>query len=143
MDCSDLVSNSWLAGFIVVNSGFFVSFSEPNKSKSSSIIKNFRIACSLNIEQRMTDPISKLIYEYLFLKISSFLKCKLEISKHNVNKNYIKVRAYNQTSLKIVLNYFDQYNLYSSKYLDYKDWSKIVLALLKKQIIYQKINWLF
>jgi len=132
IDCSDLGSNSWLAGFIDGDGGFYIRYSDPNKSLNFSKKKFFRIACSLTIEQRMIDTISNLSYENLFLEISKFLNCKLEISTHNVDKNYFKIRAYNQISLKIILNYFDKFSLYSSKYLDYKDWRKVVESLLVK-----------
>jgi hypothetical protein len=35
------------------------------------------------------------------------------------------VIAHNLTSHKIVLKYFENYPLYSSKYLSYKDWCKV------------------
>jgi hypothetical protein len=68
----------------------------------------------------MIDPSSGLSYKPLFLKIAELLGTKLEISRHN-DKNYYLVRGNNRKSLNLILNYFYFYNLYSSKYLDYKN----------------------
>lgn len=119
-DDSDISSNSWLAGFIDADGGFYIRYTRGNK---------FRIACSLNIEQGMMEPTSNLSYQPLFVSISQFLNTKLSISKHN-NKSYFLIRADNRISLKIILDYFYKYNLYSSKYLDYKNWAITAQFLL-------------
>ena len=61
--------------------------------------------------------------------MSEFLNTKLEISIHK-NKSYFLIRASNRNNLKIILNYFNLYNMYSSKYLDYKNWAITAKALL-------------
>jgi LAGLIDADG endonuclease len=137
-DYSYISANNWLAGFIDADGGFYIRYSETTK---------FRIACILTLEQRMIDPISNLSYEPLLLEISKFLNAKLEISKHNKNKFYFKIRASNRNSLKIILNYFNFYKMYSSKYLDYLNWANAAQLLLdinvytldnKKHIYYLK-----
>jgi len=119
-DNSELGSNNWLAGFIDADGGFYIRYTDKAK---------FRIACILTIEQRKIDPISNLSYEPLFLKISVFLNTKLEFSKHN-NKSYFLIRASNRNNLKIILYYFSYYKLYSSKYLDFLNWSETAKLLL-------------
>ena len=122
-DYSDLSANNWLAGFIDAEGGFYIRYSETTK---------FRIACFLTLEQRMIEPISNLSYEPLLSEISKFLNAKLEISKHNKNKSYFMIRASNRNSLKIILNYFNSYKMYSSKYLDYLNWANAAQLLLDK-----------
>ena len=122
-DYSDLSANNWLAGFIDAEGGFYIRYSETTK---------FRIACFLTLEQRMIEPISNLSYEPLLSEISKFLNAKLEISKHNKNKSYFMIRASNRYSLKIILNYFNSYKMYSSKYLDYLNWANAAQLLLDK-----------
>jgi hypothetical protein len=36
-------------------------------------------------------------------------------------------------SLNILVNYLDKYSLFSSKYLDYKDWKEIVLLIFENK----------
>jgi hypothetical protein len=81
--------------------------------------KKFRIACELRIEQRIIDPFSGLSYEPLFLKLAEFLGQRLVISKHNKVKEYYLVRGNNRRDLINILGYFNQFDLYSSKRLDY------------------------
>lgn len=121
-DYSAIDGNNWLAGFIDADGGFYIRYSETNK---------LRIACSLNIEQRMIEPTSNLSYEPLFLIISEFLNAKLEVSKHN-DKSYYLIRASNRNNLQIILNYFYSFNMYSSKYLDYQHWAIVAKLLLSK-----------
>jgi hypothetical protein len=94
--------------------GFHIRYTDTEGSK-------FRIACTLTIEQRKIDPFSNLSYLPLFSKLSFFLNSKLEISKHNIDREYYKIRGYNRNSISIILNYFNKFNLYSSKYLDYNN----------------------
>jgi len=124
VDLSNLDANNWFAGFTNADGSFQIRYTKGSKVK---------IACSLNIEQRMLEPISGLSYQPLFLKLSEFLGTKLEISQHNLNKEYYKVRGYNRKSLNIILKYFSKFNLYSSKYLDYKDWAEVAELLLDKK----------
>jgi hypothetical protein len=138
-DFSAIGCNNWLAGFIDADGGFCIRYSETTK---------FRIACSLNLEQRMVEPTSNLSYEPIFLKISEFLNAKLEISKHNNNKSYFLIRASNRKNLQIILNYFCSFNMYSSKYLDFQHWAIVAKLLLdnraydlkNKKYIYQLKN---
>jgi hypothetical protein len=69
----------------------------------------------------MIEPFSNLSYKDLFSKISEFLNCNLRISIHNKDKTYFSVEANNRISLQIILDYFNNFSLYSSKHLDYKD----------------------
>jgi hypothetical protein len=40
------------------------------------------------------------------------------------------VRVHNRKSLNLVLDYFSKFKLYSSKYLDYKNWAVVARLLL-------------
>jgi hypothetical protein len=116
LDYSDLSINNWLAGFIDADGSFNIRYTTKN-----SITQKFRIACTLRIEQRMIDPYSNLSYEPLFLKISSFLNTKLRTSIHHKNKTYYLIEASNRSNIKIIIDYFSEFSLYSSKHLDYLD----------------------
>jgi hypothetical protein len=127
LDNSDLSSNNWLAGFIDADGSFIIRY-----TTKSSTTKKFRIGCSLNIEQRMIDPYSNLSYEPLFLKISSFLNTNLRTSIHHKDKTYYLIQAGTRSNIKIIIDYFSEFSLYSSKHLDYLDWRAAGIALLDK-----------
>ena len=122
-DYSDISSNNWLGGFLDADGGFYVRYTNSTK---------LRIACTMTLEQRMIEPMSNLSYEPLFLEISKFLKTKLNISKHNENKSYFMIRIHNRNSLKIIIDYFNCYKIYSSKYLDYLNWVTVAKLLLDR-----------
>ena len=70
----------------------------------------------------MIDPSSKNSYYNILKKIATFLLCNLLTRKQNLTNNtYYTLTASSLESIKIVINYFNKYPLYSSKYLDYKD----------------------
>ena len=140
-DYSDLGNNNWLSGFIDADGSFQIRYSGPNAKK-------LRINCELRIEQRIIDPFSSLSYKRIFELIAKFFNRKLEITKHNVNKEYYMVITSNKNSLRIVLDYLNKYKLYSIKYLDYLNWVQASNLLLEgkaylpenKKLIYNLKN---
>jgi hypothetical protein len=123
VDRSNIRDNSWFAGFVDADGGFFIRYSDKKK---------FRIACELRIEQRIIYTLSRLSYEHMFSEIAELLGSKLEISTHN-GKKYFLVRGSNRKSLKLILNYYNNFSLYSSKYLDYNNWSFAAKLLLENK----------
>jgi len=123
VDRSNIRDNSWFAGFVDADGGFYIRYSDKKK---------FRIACELRIEQRIIDTLSGLSYEHMFSEIAELLGSKLEISTHN-GKKYFLVRGSNRKSLKLILNYYNNFSLYSSKYLDYNNWNFAAKLLLENK----------
>ena len=84
--------------------------------------KKRQISCRLRVEQRMVEPITNIPYFDSLNKIATFFNCNLLIRKQKTSgNNYYHLTASSCKSIQIILNYFDSYPLYSSKYLDYKD----------------------
>jgi hypothetical protein len=84
--------------------------------------KKRKIACRLRIEQRISDPITKESYEPVLTNIANFLNCSLLTrSQKSTGNNYYTLAASSQKSLNIIVDYFEKFPLFSSKYLDYKD----------------------
>jgi hypothetical protein len=85
-------------------------------------VKKRKISCRLRIEQRMYEPISKNSYSEVLTEITNFLNCNLKIRKQvSTGNEYFNLTASSRKSLSIILNYYQNFSLYSSKYLDYKD----------------------
>jgi hypothetical protein len=70
----------------------------------------------------MLDPVSKGSYLKVLTDISNFFNCTLltRTQKSTGNEYYI-LTASNRISLEIIINYLENYPLFSSKHLDYKN----------------------
>jgi hypothetical protein len=82
----------------------------------------------------MLDPISNSSYLNVLTEISNFFNCRLLTKEQkSTGKKYFTLTASNKISLKIIINYLEEYPLFSSKFLDYKDWKKIVLLIFENK----------
>jgi hypothetical protein len=82
----------------------------------------------------MLDPITNDNYLKVLTDISNFLNCSLLTRKQKSTGNeYYTLTASSKLSLEIIVNYLDKYPLFSSKYLDYNDWKKIVLLIFENK----------
>jgi hypothetical protein len=107
-------------------------------TNTDSGAKKRKISCRLRIEQRVLDPITSASYFDILNQICLFLNCNLLTkTKHG---DYYIVYASNEKSLRIILDYFNKYPLFSSKYLDYKDWEKVVNYKLNRTCFNEDIS---
>jgi len=97
------------------------------------------VACRLRIEQRMVDPNTNESYEPLFNNIALFLGVNLVVVTRNTGKQYFNITAKSRESISVVKNYLNTYPLFSSKYLDFLDWEKVV-DLILRQTHYEEEN---
>jgi hypothetical protein len=126
---SSLFENGWLSGFIDSDGSFSVQH-----TKLENNAKKRKISCRLRIEQRLLDPITNESYFKILTDISNFLNCSLLTRKQNSTGNeYYIITASSKLSLENLVNYLDKYPLFSSKYLDYNDWKKIVLLIFENK----------
>jgi LAGLIDADG endonuclease/Cytochrome C and Quinol oxidase polypeptide I len=125
---SSLLSDAWLSGFIDADGSFSVQHTKKENAKKR------KISCRLRIEQRMIDPSSNNSYFYILNKIAIFLLCNLLTREQNATGNiYYTLTASSLESLKVIIDYFNKYPLYSSKYLDYKDWEIVAKLRLNNE----------
>ena len=121
-----LKDNSWLSGFIDADGSFSVQH-----TKLENNAKKRKVSCRLRIEQIMLDPVTKISYFSVLNQIAKILGCKLLSRKQlSTNNEYYTLAASSRKSLLVIVNYLELYPLFSSKYLDYKDWSKAVKLIL-------------
>ena len=124
-----LANDSWLSGFIDSDGSFSVQH-----TKVENNAKKRKISCRLRIEQRMLDPITGDSYLKVLTNIAEFLNCSLLTRKQKSTGNeYYIITASSRLSLDIIVKYLEEYPLFSSKYLDYKDWKEIVLLILENK----------
>ena len=125
---SSLLSDAWLSGFIDADGSFSVQHTKKENAKKR------KISCRLRVEQRMIEPSSNNSYFDILNKIATFLLCNLLTRKQNATGNiYYTLTASSLESLKVIIDYFNKYPLYSSKYLDYKDWEIVAKLRLNNK----------
>lgn len=125
----NLENSSWLSGFVDADGSFSVQY-----TKTEEGAKKRKISCRLRIEQRILDPITNDSYFDILNQICLFLNCKLLTrTQKSTNNTYYTLTASSKVSLDIIINYFNKYPLFSSKYLDYKDWEKVAYLIINNQ----------
>lgn len=122
----NLGKDNWLSGFIDADGSFSILYT---KLENNNIKR--KISCRLRIEQRMYEPISNDSYFNVLKEITDFFGCNLKIRKQiRTGNEYYTLTASSRKSLSIILNYCESFPLYSSKFLDYKDWEKAANLIL-------------
>ena len=122
----DLVKDSWLSGFVDADGSFSINYTKLENGN-----KKRKVSCRLRIEQRLFEPVSKNSYYDVMLEIATFLGCNLKKrTQSSTNNEYFNITACSRKSLLIILNYFKLNCLYSSRYLDYKDWKRVAILIL-------------
>ena len=124
-----LENNSWFSGFVDSDGSFSVQY-----TNTDSGAKKRKISCRLRIEQRMLDPITGASYFDILNQICLFLNCNLLTkTQKSTNNTYYTLAASSKVSLSIIINYFNKFPLYTSKYLDYKDWEKVAHLIINNK----------
>ena len=124
LDNSDINSNSWLAGFIDADGHFTI------RTTLSSYYP--KVECKFELCQRQVDHNKKSNLSFLNL-IAEFLLTTVKEIRMNRPKPEYRVRT---TSLKAnleLVDYLNKYPLFSSKYLNYKDWVKVLGFFERKE----------
>ena len=116
LDTSPLDSNDWFSGLIEADGHFSV---RTTTSKYS------RVECKFELTQSQKDH--KLENKLSFMNnLAEFLFTSVKAIREDKPKPEYKVRT---TSLKgnlVLENYLNLFPLFGSKYLDYKDWIKVL-----------------
>jgi len=124
LDDSPVDSNSWLSGFTDADGNFDLSIYTPKGKKQMRIRLLFRF----DLQQ-----ISKTYKNSSFFEICSKIASLFKTSVYNRsrirnNKECLSfvISTTTKESNELVCAYFDRFPLFSSKYLNYKDWREIV-----------------
>ena len=130
-----LTKNSWLSGYIETNGQFFVKIN--SKSQYPKLECKFELKQEIQKTKNQNNYTikkdkEKLLDKYQFLEpIAEILNNPIKFTKSIDNNCQWTIRT---TNLKGNLNlekYLENFSLFSSKYLDYKDWQEI-LDIFKK-----------
>lgn len=117
LDNSRINSNSWFSGFIDADGHFSV--------RTSILSKYPKIECKFELSQRQIDHNKEDNFSFLNI-IAEYLNTivkKIRITKPTPE---YRVRTVNIKGNLILIDYLNKYPLFSSKYLNYKDWVKVL-----------------
>jgi hypothetical protein len=115
-----------LAGFSDADGCFgIVLYNRKNKASLRSVVQtSFRIEVKQNYSREVAEDQGGSSYFNILTKIAAFFDVNLYTrTRERGDKTYYAFVAVSATSrsLKIVRKYFEDFPLYSSKYLAYKD----------------------
>lgn len=117
LDNSGINSNSWFSGFIDADGHFSV--------RTSILSKYPKIECKFELSQRQVDHNKE--DNFLFLNIiAEFLNTTVKKIRITKPKPEYRVRTVNLKGNLILIDYLNKFPLFSSKYLNYKDWVKVL-----------------
>lgn len=123
LDNSDLGSNSWLAGFTEADGSFYVRVSKNSNCKTHKVYCKYELAQAYDNNN---------IYTFnIMTKICKFLLVDLKVKTKNNELFWISTNTYDSNN--ILIDYFNKYPLYGTKYLDYLDWCKIFNIIKNKE----------
>ena len=124
--------NAWLSGFIDADGHFSLRCSLQKNNN----LKYTKVECKFELSQRQKDHKGFENYDFMYL-IANFLLS--DVKKTRIDKQHpqYRIRTLNIKSNLILINYLNIFPLFSSKYLDFKDW-EIVANMFKLK--YQRKN---
>lgn len=119
LDNSDIKDNAWFAGFTESDGCFYIRISK------NSNCNTYKVHCKYELAQAY----DKNDYTFnIMTKISEFLLVDLKVKK---KLYWIATGSYKSND--ILIDYFNKYSLYGSKYLDYLDWCKVLEIVKNKK----------
>ena len=132
LDKSDINSNSWLAGFTDGDGNFSINLT--NRKKRGEITTKrvqafFRLEIRQNYHRDVSEKQGGISYFQILSKIAAYLDVNLlSRTRYQEDKVFHAFLAisHNYISHAKVINYFENFPLYSSKSLAYKDWKRVV-----------------
>lgn len=127
-DTSSILKNAWLSGFIDADGSFSINI----RNKTIDGKGKHRIEARVRIEQRREDPKTGKSYESILKLIAETFGVKLTTTIHNGNIYYYVIAITSPDKLAILINYLNEYSLFSSKFLNFKDFSNCVDMMLNK-----------
>jgi hypothetical protein len=132
LDESSIDSNAWLAGFTDGDGNFSITLT--NRKKRGQITTKrvqafFRIELRQTYHRNISVEQGGISYFTILNKIAMYLNVNLlSRTREQNDKTFyaFMIISHNVNSHTKVINYFNRFPLYSSKYLSYKDWLFVV-----------------
>jgi hypothetical protein len=114
---SSLDSNAWLSGFIEADGHFSV--------RTKTISSYPRVECKFELSQRQIDHNGRNNLDYLEI-IANLLLSSVKTIRVDKPKPQYRIRTTSLNGNLVLENYLNTFPLFGSKYLDFKDWIKVL-----------------
>ena len=135
LNMSPLESNAWLSGFIEADGHFSI--------RTTTTSKYPRVECKFELSQRQIDHKGRDNLDFLE-SIAQFLLSSVKAIRKDKPKPEYRLRTTSLNGNLILESYLNNFTLFGSKYLDYKDWLKVLDYFKSGQFKYvqniEKIN---
>lgn len=128
LDESSISSNSWLAGFTDSDGNFSINIHKRSNKNSTRVQLSYRVEIRQTYH-RLNSDVFKMSYFSIISKIGDYLGVNVYSRTRSVKEKEFysfTVMAVSKSSLIKTTEYFNQFPLLSSKYLDYVKWSSIL-----------------
>ena len=112
-----LDSNAWLSGFIEADGHFSV--------RTTTTSNYPRVECKFELSQRQIDHNGRNNLDFLEI-IAIFLLSSVKAIRVDKPQPQYRVRTTSLNGNLVLENYLNTFPLFGSKYLDYKDWIKVL-----------------
>jgi len=128
IDDSPINSNAWLAGFSDADSNFSINIHQRSNKNTTRVQLYYRLEIKQTYH-KLDSQGNKISFFSIMSILAKFLNVNV-LSRTRIIKEKefysFTVIAYNKESMFKISEYFNDYPLLSSKYLDYKDWQSIL-----------------
>jgi hypothetical protein len=130
LDTGSLATNPWLSGFIEADGHFSV--------RTTVTEKYSKIECKFELSQSQIDHDGNSNLDWM-TAVAEFISAVVKATRVDSSYPQYRVRTTSLNSNKLLENYLNSYPLFGTKYLDYKDWVKI-LSIFKGTKLNHKLN---
>jgi hypothetical protein len=141
LDESNLLNNSWFTGFVEADGNFYIKVVEL-KPKSDTRIRSISESISLKFTLNQSfyyKPTNSSNLSVMQSIAESFMFNMSEFE--TLSGKTLCVSATSINNIKLIVKYFNNYNLLGLKYKDFLDWEKVYYMILdKKHLSLEGIN---
>lgn len=134
LDTSNILNNSWFAGFVEADGNFYIKIVEF-KPKSENRIRSTSESISLRfrLDQNSTYKVTNTSNLSIMENIAKSFMCNISEYTTLKDNKVLSVTVTSVSNIKIIVDYFNIYNLLGIKYKDYLDWEKVYYMILDKK----------
>ena len=134
LDKSNLLNNSWFTGFVEADGNFYIKIIESkSKSETRKISVSENISIRFRLDQRLYDKSTCSTMLPIMEEITKCFSCNLSEYKTLKSGQILSVSITSIDKLKIIIEYFNIYNLLGIKYNDFIDWKEVYQMFIDKK----------